>query len=215
MTMAALAAFVIPATASAINDPQLTEAGALVKVGEKFVATNIGNFDFMSTDGVTTQFNCSKAVLTGSVTANAAGTVEGSITSAQFSSTGPVSAHNGLNECTVGGSFGNFYYTVANLPLTLKSTPAMAEHEVQITGPAGAKVKFIAGFTVAGVCEYETTSTLKGDFTTGETTKLSIRNTQAGSGLKLIKGGFFCPTSMQTRASFLLETESGTELGIS
>jgi hypothetical protein len=216
IAIAALAAVALPASASAVNDPQLTESGGLVKVGEKFVATNIGNFEFMSTDGVTNQFGCSKAVLTGSVTANAAGTLEGSITSAQISSTGPVSAHNGLPECTVAGGPGNFYFTVASLPLTLKSTPAMANDEVLITGPAGAKVKFIAGFTVSGACEYETTSSaLTGTYTTAATTTLSIRNTQAGSGLKLIKGGFLCPTSFQLRATFLLETENGTELGIS
>jgi len=149
---------------------------------------------------------------------NSSSTVEGEITTATYAGTGAVSADNNLPECT--GSFGNVYITVTNTPLCIKSTPVMAEDEGQVGGGGCGTfgpVKFTIGSTTAGECKYESTSTLKGDFTTGGTeTRLTIRNTQAGSGVKLVSGGFLCPTSgMLTGSATLATTENGTKLTIS
>ena len=48
MAIAAFAAFVVPSTASATNDPQLTDTGGLPK-GAKIVGTNVGETLFTNT----------------------------------------------------------------------------------------------------------------------------------------------------------------------
>jgi hypothetical protein len=215
MAAAILTAFVLPATASAANDPTLTE-GALHASGG-WIFTMIGSFGIMNTTGTgEAQVSCSKGTMTGSITKNSGGTVEGSITKAEFSGTGS-SNHpdTGLPECTA--SIGNSGMTLG-LPLTLKSDPTMANDEFQLAGAgAGGTVIFSILSTVAGTCKYQSTSTLKGDYTTAATTVLTVRNTQAGSGFKLIEGGFFCPSSIEFRLAFILETDAAgnAELGIS
>jgi hypothetical protein len=210
MAVAAFAAFVLPASALAVNHPILKDAGGTVAVNSLVKATNFGETVFWNTGATTKMFTCTKAVLTGKVLKNATGTVEGEITKADFSGTGAVHADNSLAECT--GSFGNSYFTIKNLPLTVRSNESMAEDELQITGPAAANVKFVFGSTTAGECEWESTSSLKGDFTTGTSAEkdslFTVRNTQAGSGLKLIRGGFLCPTSVQLGMTFTMETDS-------
>jgi len=46
MAIAAFAAFVLPATASATNDPQLTDSFGTVAVGSLIAGTNVGNTIF-------------------------------------------------------------------------------------------------------------------------------------------------------------------------
>jgi hypothetical protein len=215
MALAAFAAFALPATASATNNPDLTEGEARVPVGELVQATNIGNTEFKATDGTTQLVVCTKVNLTGKVTANSGGTVEGSITKSEFSGSGAVHADNNLPECT--GSFGSAYITVPKLPLTIRSTPAMTTDEAQITDSSGSTVTFIIGSTTAGACEYKTASSVKADFTTGATSVVTTRNTAAGSGAAKVSGGFLCPSSGQLKMSFYLETDTAgnAELGIS
>jgi hypothetical protein len=218
MAAAAFAAFVLPATAAAVNDPQLTEGiNSLPDGTTKLLFTNTGTIDLMDTTGAgTPQISCTKASLTGTLTNNTAGTVEVSLTKAELSGT-PSSNHpdTGLPECTA--SIGNAGITLG-LPLTLKSTPTMANDEFQVSGTgAGGTVVFSILSTVAGTCKYQSTSTIKGDYTTAATTVLTVRNTQAGSGMKLVEGGFFCPTSAQLRLSLFIETDVPpyTEIGTS
>jgi hypothetical protein len=210
MAVAAFAAFVLPATASATNDPQLTDAAGTVAVGSKILGTNVGETYFYNTATTIKLSICNKVRMTGEVTANSGGTVKGKVTTADFSGTGAISADNGLNECT--GEIGSSYVTVKNLPLELSSTPTMATDEFQVTGSAGAKVKFLLGSTTAGECEYEATGPIKGDYTTGTSAaadaKLTTRDTESGSGAKLIRGGFLCPTSGVLAMTFTLETDT-------
>ncbi|HWC49581.1 MAG TPA: hypothetical protein VG448_11925 [Solirubrobacterales bacterium] len=217
IALVAVAAIGLPATASAANDPQLTESGALVAVGASVVGTPVGENILTNTAGTANLLSCTSSKATGKVLKNSGGTVEGEITSATYSGTGAVSADNNLPECT--GSFGNAFITVTNTPLCLRSTPTMAEDEGQVGGGGCGTfgtVKFTIGSTTAGECKYETTSTVKGTFTTGGTqTVLTVRNTQAGSGVKLISGGFLCPSSGMLKMAYSLETENGTPLTIS
>jgi hypothetical protein len=85
LALMALAAFALPAAASAINDPTLTENGSSVPVGAKIVLTNIGNSLFQTTSGGTTLTTCTTAKITGKVLKNANGTVEGTIETATLS----------------------------------------------------------------------------------------------------------------------------------
>jgi hypothetical protein len=215
MALVAFAAFAVgPATASAENKPQLLESGTALATGAKIVGTNVGSTFFTDTSG-NTLVDCSTTKLAGTVTKNTIGAVEGEITTFDFSSTGAVSAHNGLNECT--GSFGNAYYTLSTLPLCLRSTSTMATSEFQVSSgkcAGGGKVKFIMGSTTIGECEFESGGVLKGDYKTN-TSEITIRSTAAGSGSKLIRGGFFCPASTMLKMTFKLETENGTAITIS
>jgi hypothetical protein len=223
MAVFALAAFALPATASATNDPTLTEGATHVAVNSKIVGTSFGETLFVETtpNQGNVLVRCTTAHLTGEVKANSGGTVEGTISSAKFSGTGSVHADNGLNECT--GAFGNAYITVTNLPLCIRSTPTMATDEFQVVssdcgGAEPKNVKFLIGSTTIGECEYESTSSLKGDYTTSSTeSTLSIRNTQAGSGSKKIRGGFLCPGSGQLNMTFHIETDVSpfTKIGVS
>jgi hypothetical protein len=94
----------------------------------------------------------------------------------------------------------------------------MATLEFQVSsgkcGEAGGKVKFIIGSTTIGECEYETTGVVKGDYETN-TSEITLRNTQDGSGAKKIRGGIFCPSSGMLRMTFTLETENSTTITIS
>jgi len=208
MAVAAFAAFVLPATASAATASKPTH----VAVGASITSKNTGNAIFMRTDGVTPEATCSTVHALGTVTQNSGGVFAVSFTSFNFSGTAPLNPDNGLNECTV--NIGDAFITVANLPLTL--TSQAGTDNFTVTGKGGAKVKFIIGSTVAGECEYEATNAaITGTFTTSATTVFTTNNTQAGSGSKLIRGGFFCPTSAQLFMSFNLQTTNGVEIGIS
>jgi len=209
MAVAALAAFALPATASAVTT---TDATGDVKVGASITTKNIGDLFFMRTDGVTPEVTCTTVHATGTVVQNSGGVSIDQFTTFKVSSTGAVSPHNGLNECTAG--IGNAWVTVVNLPLTL--TTIAGTDNFNITGKEGKKVRFIIGSTVAGECEYESTNAaITGAFTTAATTVLSINNTQAGSGSKLIRGGFFCPTSGQLKGSSYIQTTNGEEIASS
>ncbi|HWC48199.1 MAG TPA: hypothetical protein VG448_04905 [Solirubrobacterales bacterium] len=216
MALMAFAAFALPAIARAENHPLLVENGAAVPVGAKIWGTNEGITSFTNTSGAA-QVECNSVKLTGTVTRNDSGFVEGTITTKDYSGTGAVNADNNLNECT-GTSFfsGNSYITVTG-NLCIRSTPVMLTDEFQVgTDPAGGncsetngKVKFVIGNTSAGACEYETTGLVKGDYTTSETKSLlTVRNTQEGSGAKLIEGGFLCPSSGMLKMTYFMETDA-------
>jgi len=207
MAVAAFAAFVLPASASAAT---ATDPGD-VAVGASITGKNIGNASFMATDGTTVQVTCTTAHAVGTVTKNSGGVFAASITSFSFSGTGGV--FDSRPECTAPFG-GNAYVTVTNLPLSI--TTVAGTDTLQIVGNSGAKVRFVMGSTIAGACEYEATNAaITGTFTTAATTVLTTNNTQAGSGSKLVGGGFFCPTSVQLSMSFYLATTNGTEIGIS
>jgi hypothetical protein len=213
MAVVAFACFVLPAIASASNKPTLKDAEGVVKVGSKFWATNAGEMVFWNTATTVKQITCTKVQMTGEVTKNAEDSIEAKITTADVSGTGTVNADNGLPECT--GSNGNFYLTILRMPLLLKSNAAMATDEFQLSGTGG-NIRLLFGFTTTGECEYETTpSTIKGDFTTNEVqANLTIRDTEAGSGMKLIRGGFLCPSSYVLGMTLSLETETGAPIWI-
>jgi hypothetical protein len=214
---AALAAFAVSAaTAMATNDPQLTtKAGALVPVGTSNLnATQVGETAVTDTSG-NTLISCNTGSGKGSVVKNSGSTVEGEITSLTIGGTGPVGP-NGLNECT--GSFGNVSINPV-LPWCLRSTPAMATDEMQAVAgkcPGTGNVKFIASSTTVGACEYEATSSIKADFLTSPSdAQATVRSTSAGGGVKLIKGGFLCPSSMMMKGTRTLEDTSGNPLFVS
>ena len=215
MAIAAFAAFVVPSTASATNDPTLTENGSPLAVGAKIVGTNVGEIIMTDTSG-TALLSCTSAVMTGEVVQNSGGTIVTTITTYDFWSTGETSLHNNLPECT--GSFANAYITVTG-DRCIRSTPAMATDEFQVhkgaCGGTQEQVEFVIGATVLGACGYRSTGNIKGDYTTGSHDTLTMRNTQAGSGTTKISGSFLCPSSFALKITFSLETHDGTTVTIS
>jgi hypothetical protein len=216
MAFAAFAAFALPAVASAENTPNLVEGaspGVALAAGAKIVGTNSGDAIFWNTATTVKQVTCTKATLSGEVTKNKEKAVEGKITTFDFSGTGAVHPDNGLPECT--NSFGSgAAITVTRTPLLLTSLPTYTTNEFRVTGTGG-NIRFDIIDTTVGTCEYEATSSLKGDFNTGPTqATLTTRDTEAGSGSKLIAGGFFCPTSGVLALKFTLETENGTAIWV-
>lgn len=214
----ALVALAVNAAAAfAVNDPQLTtKGGALVPVGTSNIQlTQVGGTAVLTTEGATL-ITCTFGTGAGSITKNSGGTVEGEITSLTIGGTGGVAAGEPTNECT--GSFGNLSMTPV-LPLCLRSDPTMANDEMQISGgkcPSSGTVKYIVVSTTAGVCEYESTGPLKLDFTTSPSdAQATMRATQAGSGIKKIKGGFLCPTSAMLQGTRTMEDTSGNPFFVS
>lgn len=216
MALVAFAAFILPATASAANSPHLTSNGVLVPKGTSLYGTATDTL--FTTTGGSTQVTCLHAKMTGTVVKNESTIVEGEVPkgNALFWGDGAVSSHNGLEECT--GSFGNAFVTVVTA-LCVRSDTTMAADEVQVNGGAcgtGGKAKFIIGSTTAGECEYEATGAVKGTYTTNSTpVTMTTEDNSTGSGSKLIRGGFLCPTSGALAMTFSLETTDGTGLTVS
>ncbi|HWC47799.1 MAG TPA: hypothetical protein VG448_02850 [Solirubrobacterales bacterium] len=214
LALVAFAAFILPASASAANDPQLTSSGSLVPAGTSIIGTlSGGSVVFWNTATNIQQLVCSNFKLDGSVLRNSGSTVEVEVTSYGFWGTGAANVDNGLPECT--GSFGNLFFTARNLPFLLKSLPTYNTDEVQLSAKIG-NIKFLLGSTTAGECEYETAASIKADTTTGGTeAQITTRDTAAGSGFKLIRGGFLCPESGMLLMTFNMETTSGTKVVVS
>jgi hypothetical protein len=216
LPLVALAALVLPAAASASDEPEVVESGIKVATGTTLVST-ASTVLFTTTEGASL-FTCSSVTLTATLKANSGSKAEWEVLkgNALIQGTGAVNAHNGLPECT--GSFGNAYMTIATA-LCFRSDSTMVTDEFQVNGGAcgtGGKVKIILGSTTAGSCEWESTGAIKGDYTTnGTEALLTTRDTSEGSGLKKIAGGFLCPSSLALAMTFNLETANGTTLGIS
>jgi hypothetical protein len=218
LALVALAACVVPATAQATNKPTLTHpTGTVLAVASKFTATNIGESRILNTTG-STQLTCTVASMTGEITKNETGNVQGNITAASYGGTGTGGA------CTNPSPIGNFSVTALGLSWCLKSTSAMATDEFQIQGgkctEAPRKVKFLWKPS-SGECEYESTSTtaFKGTFTTHSTGDAILTYPRTGhtatedTGFSKIRDTTIfqiCPTSIATQMSFTLETDTTT-----
>jgi hypothetical protein len=214
IAVASIALF-LPAAAGAANKPHLTDPQGAVKAGSTVWLTNIGDILFTST-GKATIATCTTAHLTGTVLRNDSGFVEVMVTKANLSGTGPLNLHNGLQECT--GSSGSLYATL-RLPLCIRSTPAHLTHEFEIGTGSGSKcsegvsdLRFILGSTSIGECEYDSTTRVRADVTTGEKSplELTVRNTQAGSGATEVNGNIFCPSSAMLAMKFSMETDTAS-----
>src|SRR5881398_4019599 len=96
---AVLAWNVVSVSASAVNDPQLTNSkGELVAPGTSDIKlTQVGPTGILSTEG-TKLLECTSGTGTGSIVKNSGGTVEGEITGLTIGGTGPKAATEPANE---------------------------------------------------------------------------------------------------------------------
>jgi len=211
MALASFAALMVgPASASATNTPTLTvPANTDAAIGTKILGT-ASDTALLNTDG-STSLTCTTGIMTGEVTKNSGGNVEGNITSARFFGDGPVN-HNVEEECT---GFVNANIT-ATTPWCLRSTTTMKTDEFQVRGgkcsEAAKSIVFHMITTGFGTCTYERTAAtgpVTGTFNTNANAVLTVNATSAGSGFNKTSGSIFCPSSGMLQMSFSLESHDG------
>jgi hypothetical protein len=196
MAVVALAAFALPALASA--SPVLTDsAGKAVAVGTEITGKNVGNTLFTGAFNVT----CSTADLSGKVTENSGTSIKGEVPAGSASFTGTGTG----GDCT--SALGNTKVTV-NSALCLATTKIADQFEV--TG-CGANVTFTLEITGTGPCKYKAAKVLATFTTAPADAQVTVTEQPA----ELEEGGFFCPSSGKLDMVFALTTKAGGTLTIS
>lgn len=220
LALVALAAFALPAAAQAANSPVLTHpTGTILGTTTKITATNVTSSTMNPTAGGSAQLTCTNVKMTGEVTTNTTGNVQGTITAAEFNNGSSTSPCTGFFNATVDPlGLG----TGAGQGWCLKSTSAMGEDEFQVLGgkcsEAAKKIKFVLTNS-AGECEYESTGTTaaKGNYTT-DTTGDAILSVPRSGHTPTEDAGFtkirdttlfaLCPSSSGLQMSLTLETDT-------
>jgi hypothetical protein len=221
MAVVALAAFALPASASA-SKATLEEAGVPLDPTTKECTGVKGTICIRATntDTVSTLTNASKEPLaectnvsmTGYLLKNTHAAIEGTIAAASFNGTPGVTPHT--THCK--SSFGTI--TVTTNPATnglqwcLRSTETMAADEVQIRGgsctAAARPIRFILDSSVAGECTYERSAAVVGEVTTTPNPALIHIKEQE---FPRIAGGFLCPSKGFLDLTMSLYTDTEKE----
>jgi hypothetical protein len=222
MALFALAAFILPAGASAspvVTEPTGTKLDPTGKTcttglpGICITATNVG--ETLLKSGSTVLARCTTATMTAGMSKNSGTHVEATIHTTTFAGTG--AEVGGEKECT--GSFGNITVDT-NLgngtPWCLTGGGELAADAFTVRGGGCAEavrgITFVLTSTTAGACKYERTKEkgpLTGTFTT-DTTGDAILSLASGANTEFAKeeGGFLCPASGSLEMSFTLETDT-------
>jgi len=216
LALVAFAAFAVPSLASASNTPLVVENNVAVPTETKVEGVNVGNTLMVTSLGT---IECSTAIMTGKLTKNTTGTVEGDIETAKFGGTGLQQSGAPEPECTtksfLGGDTTVTTETGTNgLPWCLRSTTAMATDEFQLRGgsctAAARPIRFARDVTGVGACQYEKATQsvpIKGTFTTSETSSTISMSEQE---FPAVAGNpFGCPSSGKLDTTFQLRTSGG------
>jgi hypothetical protein len=199
LALVALAAMALPAVASA--SPEITHpTGTTLATGAKITGTNVGNTVLTSSLG---NVECSKALMTGTLTKNSGTAVEGTISSASFKGT------EGGAEEKCSGAFGSVAVTVTSLPWCIRATNTMAPDEFQVRGgactEAAKAITFALHTSLFGTCTFEraAASPVTGTFRTHAAgdALLTITN------VAFTRTSGFCPSEGKLDMSFTLETD--------
>jgi hypothetical protein len=218
IALGVLSAIALPAVAQAVNKPLITHpTGKVLAPGVKMKATNVGNTLLVNTAGGT-ELTCTTAAMTGELTKNETGNVQGNISASSFSGTGASGA------CT---GFANAVVDTLSTPWCLKSTSTMEADEFQVSGglcsEAAKKITFQLTPTAfpGTTCTYEATFAIgaKGTFTTHSTGDALMTVPRTGH-TPTEDAGFtkthdttpfeLCPKSGALRMTFTLETDTAT-----
>jgi len=216
MALVALAAFVLPAVASA--SLQITHpTGTRLATGVKIKATQIGASKFTSTSNTgagSVLWECSAGSMTGELTKNNGAEIEANIEALSLSGTAAESKCTGLGGLKYTSNVGN------GVPWCLRATNAMNADEFQIRGGKcneAARPTTLLFDTGLGVnCSYERTTAIKGTYTTDSTGDAILTLTgSAETGIS--DTGFtregtnaLCPASTTLDTQFTLETDTET-----
>jgi hypothetical protein len=225
--LVALAAFALPAVASA--KPALCETeGSVCKTlatGVKIRAHNVGNTKLKSDPASgepTVLSECTSASMTGELTKNSEGIIEGTITTATFEGEGEV--FKGMKQCTKGlaltattnGNNVDGENVENGTPWCVKGVAANDEFSLRggACNEAARKITFILHTVTAGECKYERAEPVIGTYTTHTSTTedavLSVTSkegTTADTTFKKEAGGVLCPATGTLEMSLTLETD--------
>lgn len=218
MGLMALAAFILPASASA--SPVITHpTGTTLSLSGKsctgvsntvcIKAHNVGVTKMKDTSG-NTLTECTTATMTGYLTKNNDLEIEADIHSTSFTGTGS----NG--ECT--STFGGITVDTnigEGTPWCIKASNTLEANQFQVVGGncgTPKEITFVLTSTTVGTCKYtrETkTNPIKGTYTTHSTGD-AILTLAAGANTSFSKeeGGIFCPSEGTLEMSFTLETDN-------
>jgi hypothetical protein len=214
LTLAALTALALPVTASAVNEPDLTESkgGPLLAVGSKVLGTGVGELKLTDKSGKAL-VNCTINTLTGTLDENKASSFKVTIKNMTSGGTGGV--RQGEPECT--GTFGNVTFTwgvEGGLPWCLLSNSGMLiNDEFWLRGgTCGEKersIKVTLDSTTIGECEYTRPAAFGGEFQTEAAGDAIFTIGGEKDEEEKVGGGFFCPAAVEMDLSFTLEKDSG------
>lgn len=229
IALAAFAAiFVVPSIASATS-PTLFETTAggsndLVPVGTKVVATNVAHSGTALTTKLVSSagnIECETATVTGTVTKNGAGVIQGEVTTAEFRGTS--SNPHGTIHCN--GGFGGLTTVTpshtsdetASLPWCMRATEG---DRFEVTGGTCAQqdegkpkaLNFRLHTATLGTCDYvraAATGPVIGTYTTHPADAVVTIN--GGENAKFTKtaGSIFCPNTGELFMAFTLTTDDG------
>jgi hypothetical protein len=211
MAVAAFAAFVIPATASA--NPDLTEGGVLVPTATNIVGTNVGETIMTTSLG---KVICTNVVLKGTLTVNSTEKgIEGDINSATFAGEGETAPGEPDKECTswAGGVSVTPNPATNGLPWCVEATEN--SDTIKLRGgsctSATRPIRFTLVFTsgLIGTCTYQRTNAAVGTIDTVNSTAGILDQEWTR-----FEGGAGCPSVGKLDMTFKLETENGTALTI-
>lgn len=190
---------VLPAPASATNDPELTHpTGTLLSTGSVLKGTNLGE---TAVTGPQKEvfYRCPKLVMTTTLTKNNGSEVEGDIETLTFEGTGTGMA---CTSVTI-----NANPATNGLPWCIRSTPAMTTDEFQIRGDSCANKPRAIRVEING-CAYERAATkpITGTYSTHpEAALLSLTN------VEFLKVNFFCISPTFLDMVFTIETDTEGE----
>jgi hypothetical protein len=213
MGLVALAAFALPAVASA--SPQITHpTGTRLATEKKFLGT-LGVSKFTDANGGAL-FECTSGAMTGTLTKNNGTEIEGNIESAAIAGTASEGGCTGfvIGPARVTTAVGN------GVPWCLRANSAMNTDEFQIRGgkcsEASRAITLVFDMGIGVNCAYERTVAIKGSFTTDTTGDAILTTTGVGvtgeedTGFTREGTNVFCPMSGRFPFEFTLETDSGT-----
>jgi len=223
----ALAAFALPANALAVSATLTHPTGSALATGTKLTGTNIGTTFLRPDSGVGTLSECTTAILTGTLTKNSSGHIEGDITTATFSGAG--AEFDGMKECKGLGGLGDLTPTTNGTdPVGTKIDGEDVEHGTPWCMTAGGDlpantftvrggtctdpartITFILNSTGAGECKMTRTAPITGTYTT-DTTGDAIATILPNATSTFTKeaGSVLCPSAGTLEMTFTLETDT-------
>jgi len=241
----ALAAFALPANALAVSAtlthptgtalaPKFDEAGKsknCAEGGTCLTGTNIGAIIFKNDAGTSTLFECTSAVLTGALTKNSGGHIEGDITTATFAGNG--TEFNGMKECpsgligpftpTTNGTHAKFTggakekvdgEDVENgTPWCVTAGGELPANTFSVRGgtcsEAARPITFVLDATGAGECKYTRSTAITGTYTTDTSgDAIATISPNATSTFAKEAGGVLCQSAFTFSMQFTLETDT-------
>lgn len=226
LALVALAAFALPASASASPELGETVEGAFSKlaVGSKITGTNVnGTTKFLNDEGTGVLAECEKAVMTGEVTSNTGTHIAGNITTATFYGGGEGELFK-MQECD--GTFGDLTPTTnsgTDTENVTNGTPwcitTNGKDEFTVRGAKCSEeqraITFVLDTTLlfggTTECKYSRSEAIKGTYTTHPEDAVFTLKGGANTTFKGEAGNnFVCPATGSLEMSFTLETDSAS-----